>query len=576
MATWKDTPNRKIDVGGVEFAYRELGSGTDVPVIFLHHLTAILDDWDPRIIDGIAAHHRVIAFDNRGVGATGSSVPPTVEQMGADAIAFIRALGLERVDLFGFSLGGGVAQMVALQAPELVRRMILAGTGPRGGGGIDKMATIVGIAYLKAALTFSDPRNFLFFPRTVEGKRAASDYLNRLKERTHDRDKRISLQARIAQLKAIRHAGLSRPDDLSVITAARPCRKWRPRPHGRQQPLGRHGTPTTERPTEDLPELGTRRRVPAPPNLPIRRAAIPQRQISVRHHQENVMNTDQSQHNDAITSYRHAPSRTVTAAGVTYAYRELGPKGGVPVIFFVHLAATLDNWDPRIIDPIAQQHHVIAFDNRGVGASSGTVPDNIEAMADDAYAFITALGFDTVDIFSFSLGGMVAQALVIKHPELVRKLILTGTGPAGGNGIDKVAGTTYYDMLRATLTRRDPKEFLFFNRNDIGKRSARAFVQRLEERTEDRDKPITVKAFRTQLKAIKRWGRSTPGDLSAITQPTLIANGDNDRMVPSVLSEDMHRRIAGSQLTIYPDSGHGAIFQYHHEFVSSAIKFIDD
>ena len=108
--------------------------------------------------------------------------------------------------------------MVALQAPDLVRRMILAGTGPRGGGGIDQIAKIVVIAYLKAGLTFSDPRNFLFFPRTAEGKRAASDYLNRLKERTHDRDKRISMQARIAQLKAIRHAGQSQPDDLSVIT----------------------------------------------------------------------------------------------------------------------------------------------------------------------------------------------------------------------------------------------------------------------------------------------------------------------------------------------------------------------
>ncbi len=218
MTTWKDTPNRKINVGGVEFAYRELGSGTDVPVIFLHHLTAVLDDWDPRIIDGIAAHHRVIAFDNRGVGGTGSSVPHTVEQMGADAIAFIRTLGLERVDLFGFSLGGGVAQMVALQAPDLVRRMILAGTGPRGGGGIDQITKIAVVAYLKAGLTFSDPRNFLFFPRTAEGKRAASDYFNRLKERTHDRDKRISMQARIAQLKAIRHAGKSQPDDLSVVT----------------------------------------------------------------------------------------------------------------------------------------------------------------------------------------------------------------------------------------------------------------------------------------------------------------------------------------------------------------------
>lgn len=216
--TWKDTPTRRINVGGVDYAYRELGTGTGVPVVFLHHLTAVLDDWDPRVVDGIAAHHRVIAFDNRGVGGTGSSVPSTVDQMGSDAIAFITALGLQKVDLFGFSLGGGVAQMVALQRPDLVRRMVLAGTGPRGGGGIDKMATIVGAAYLKAALTRSDPRNFLFFPRTPGGKRAAADYLGRLKERTHDLDKGISMQARIAQIQAIRHAGKSKPDDLSVIT----------------------------------------------------------------------------------------------------------------------------------------------------------------------------------------------------------------------------------------------------------------------------------------------------------------------------------------------------------------------
>ena len=219
MTTWKDTPTRKVNVCGVEFAYRELGNRSDVPVVFLHHLTAVLDDWDPRIIDGIAAHHRVIAFDNRGVGATGSSAPHTVEQMGTDAIAFIRALGLEKVDLLGFSLGGGVAQMVALQAPDLVRRMILAGTGPRGGGGIDQMTKIVGVAYTKAFVSRKDPREFLFFPRTAEGKRAASDYLARLRERTRDRDKKISLQARVAQLKAIVHAGKSAPDDLSVITA---------------------------------------------------------------------------------------------------------------------------------------------------------------------------------------------------------------------------------------------------------------------------------------------------------------------------------------------------------------------
>ncbi len=215
---WKNVPTRRIDVGGVPFAYRELGPNSGVPVIFLHHLMAVLDDWDPRIIDGIAAQRRVITFDNRGVGASGGSVPPTIEEMGRDAIAFIRALGFRQVDLLGFSLGGGVAQMVALQAPDLVRRMILAGTGPRDGGGIDQINRIAFIAYLKAALTLSDPRNFLFFPRTPDGKRAAKDYFSRLKERTEDRDKPISLQARRAQLKAIRTAGLSAPDDLSVIT----------------------------------------------------------------------------------------------------------------------------------------------------------------------------------------------------------------------------------------------------------------------------------------------------------------------------------------------------------------------
>lgn len=286
-----------------------------------------------------------------------------------------------------------------------------------------------------------------------------------------------------------------------------------------------------------------------------------------------MSNTDTS-HEPVVTSYAQAPARTIDAGGVTYAYRELGPKGGIPVVFFVHLAATLDNWDPRIVDPIAQNRHVITFDNRGVGGSTGKVPDTVEEMADAAYTFIKALGFDTIDVFSFSLGGFIAQDLVVKHPELVRKLVLTGTGPRGGKDIDKVVGTTYWDILRATLTRQDPKEFLFFNRNATGKPAAKAFIKRLRERTVDRDADISVKAFRTQLKAIQRFGRSAPADLSKLTQPTLIANGDNDRMVPSVLSEDLHRRIKGSELIIYPDSGHGGIFQFHERFAPVAVEFL--
>lgn len=277
-----------------------------------------------------------------------------------------------------------------------------------------------------------------------------------------------------------------------------------------------------------------------------------------------------------ITSYEQAPTRSITVGDTTYAYRELGPRGGIPVVFFVHLAATLDNWDPRIIDPIAAKRHVITFDQRGVGASTGEVPDTIEEAAEHAYEFITALGFEKIDIFSFSMGGMIAQDLILEHPGLVRRLVLTGTGPRGGKDIDKVAGVTYRDILRATLTRSDPKEFLFFNRDAAGKSAAKAFIKRLQERTIDRDRPASIKALRTQLKAIQKYGRSAPSDLSALTMPTLIANGDHDRMVPTALSEDLHRRIKGSQLIIYPNSGHGGIFQFHEEFAPVAAGFLTD
>ncbi|ROS21621.1 pimeloyl-ACP methyl ester carboxylesterase [Rathayibacter sp. PhB127] len=275
-----------------------------------------------------------------------------------------------------------------------------------------------------------------------------------------------------------------------------------------------------------------------------------------------------------ITSYALAPARSVTTQGKTFAYRELGPEEGVPVVFFGHLAANLDNWDPRIVDAIAARRHVIAFDQQGVGASGGTVPGTIEEAADDAYLFLRGLGLEKIDVFSFSMGGMIAQDLVVKHPELVRRLVLTGTGPRGGKDMDKVVGVTYFDLVRSVLTRSDIKEFLFFPRDAAGRKAAKQFVSRLKERTIDRDDAVSTKAFTTQLKAIQRFGRSAPSDLSVITQPTLIANGDHDRKVPSVLSEDLHRRIAGSELILYPNSGHGGIFQYWQRFAPVAAEFL--
>ncbi|NKE60200.1 alpha/beta hydrolase [Lentzea sp. PSKA42] len=278
---------------------------------------------------------------------------------------------------------------------------------------------------------------------------------------------------------------------------------------------------------------------------------------------------------DVITTYKAAETRTIDIGGVTFAYRQLGPDGGTPVIFLNHLSAVLDNWDPRVVDGIAEKRRVITFDNRGVGASQGTTPRSVAAMARDAIAFIRALGHDQVDLLGFSLGGFVAQVIAEEEPHLVRKLILAGTGPAGGKGIDKVTRVTVLDILKATLTFKDPKEFLFFTRTANGKATARQFVNRLKERTDDRDKPISVTAFRNQLKAIHAWGRLQPSDLTAIRQPVLVANGDHDRMVPSSNSADLARRLPNARLTLYPDAGHGGIFQYHDEFVAEALKFLE-
>ncbi|MDF2792077.1 MAG: alpha/beta hydrolase [Neobacillus sp.] len=274
-------------------------------------------------------------------------------------------------------------------------------------------------------------------------------------------------------------------------------------------------------------------------------------------------------------SYVKQPNLSITANdGTVYAYRELGEKKGIPVVFFTHLSANLDNWDPRVMDGIAEKHWVIAFDNKGVGLSSGTVPDTIEQMARDALTFVHAMGFEQIDILSLSMGGMVAQELLAIEPKIVRKLILTGTGPRGGKGIKNVTKITNFDLVRAIFTLKDIKTYLFFTRTDNGKQKAKEFLMRIKERKEARDKMISIKGYRTQLKAIHKWGLANPADLSKITQPTLVVNGDNDRMVPSLNSYDLVKRIPNSKLIIYNDSGHGGIFQNHDDFVKAALEFL--
>jgi pimeloyl-ACP methyl ester carboxylesterase len=274
------------------------------------------------------------------------------------------------------------------------------------------------------------------------------------------------------------------------------------------------------------------------------------------------------------TTWQNAPTHTVDAGGVRFAYRQLGPDTEVPVVFLTHLAAVLDNWDPRVVDGIAVEHRVITFDNRGVGASSGSTPTTIEEMARDAVTFIRALGYDRVDLFGFSMGGMIAQVIAQQEPQLVRKMIIAGTGPAGGEGIEKVTRITYLDSVRGLITGKDPKQYLFFTRTPNGRRAAKAFLERLKERTNDRDKAISIRSFRAQLKAIRQWAAQTPADLSSIRQPVLVLNGDCDRMVPSKNTVDLDRRLHNSQLVLYPDAGHGGIFQFHEDFVRRALEFL--
>ncbi|WP_294122529.1 alpha/beta hydrolase [Sphingomonas sp.] len=273
--------------------------------------------------------------------------------------------------------------------------------------------------------------------------------------------------------------------------------------------------------------------------------------------------------------WQNAPTKTVDVDGTKFAYRELGPESGVPVIFLNHLAAELDRWDPRVVDGIAAKRHVIVFDNRGIGDSGGTTLNSVGAMARDAVGFIRALGFDQVDLLGFSLGGFISQVIALEEPQLVRRIILAGTGPAGGVGIDKVTRVTVIDMIKAALNLKHPEYYLFFTTTPNGRKAASDFLRRLAERNKNRVKPVSISAFITQLKAIHAFGLEKPADLSRIHQPVLVANGDQDKMVPSSNSVDMARRLPNAELVIYPDAGHGGIFQYHEEFVEKALAFLE-
>jgi pimeloyl-ACP methyl ester carboxylesterase len=272
-------------------------------------------------------------------------------------------------------------------------------------------------------------------------------------------------------------------------------------------------------------------------------------------------------------SFDKAATQSLDVNGTNFVFREIGTQGGVPVVLLHHLTAVLDDWDPRVVDGLAARHHLIAFDNRGVGGSGGSTPKTVEAMAHDATAFIGALGFSKVDLLGFSLGGFVAQVIAQQQPGLVRKIILAGTGPAGGEGIVNV-GAVLQDAVGKAGATRHPKQFLFFTQTSNGQAAAGDFLRRLKERTEDLDSPVSNETIQAQLAAIHAWGQGDATTLGTVRHPVLVANGDDDVMVPTSNSFELARRLPNAQLSIFPDAGHGGIFQHHAVFVAQALGFL--
>ena len=283
-------------------------------------------------------------------------------------------------------------------------------------------------------------------------------------------------------------------------------------------------------------------------------------------------------HSTITASKTTAPTQFVTVGDNRYAYRQFGSGPGAPLLFLQHFSGTLDNWDPAVTDPLALGRPVILFESAGIGRSSGKVPTTVAGMADHAMKFLDALGLSEVDVLGFSLGGMVAQVMALQRPALLRRIILTGTGPEGGVGV----AMDRPELLKIFADQKMPSSEkllkLFFTSTEASQLAGRQFVQRLARRTEDKDIPTTAEAAGAQLAAMAAWEKSggeQDADLKKITQPVLVTNGNHDIMIPTVNSFTLSAHLPNAQLIIYPDSGHGSLFQHAGAYISHVSEFLD-
>jgi pimeloyl-ACP methyl ester carboxylesterase len=280
-----------------------------------------------------------------------------------------------------------------------------------------------------------------------------------------------------------------------------------------------------------------------------------------------------------IHTHQTAPTQFVEADGVRFAYRRFGKTGGVPLVLNQHFIGTMDYWDPAVTDGLAHGREVILFNNAGISSSSGEVPTTIEGMGARAVAFIKALGLRQVDVLGFSIGGLVAQEITLQAPALVRRLVLVGTGPRGGQGM----ATLTPEAQRIFGAAYNPPEELWlkvhFTESAASQAAGREFLKRISRRTANRDPEVNEKVAPAQIEALGKWGVQREGSfeyLGAITQPTLVINGDNDVIIYTINSYILQQNIPNAQLILYPDANHGSQYQYPARFVRHVSDFLSE
>jgi pimeloyl-ACP methyl ester carboxylesterase len=278
------------------------------------------------------------------------------------------------------------------------------------------------------------------------------------------------------------------------------------------------------------------------------------------------------------TSYAELPNKFVSAAnGVDYAYRDTGG-GEVPLVLLQHFRGNLDSWDPAPIDALATNRRVIAFDNTGVGGSTGATPHTIGQMAHDAIAFIAAMGFGQTDILGFSIGSFVAQEIALIRPAIIRRLVLASSAPQGAAGMHGWAPEVIGAVGKPQTS---PEEYIgvFFASSPSSRKAGQESVQRQYARTEDRDVATTWATREAQYDAVCTWGIPDHGALqrvAAIGQPVFVANGDSDPMILPHYSYLLAGLIPQARVKIYPDSAHGFLFQHHAEFAADVEAFLSE